>query len=193
MTEAPNSKAHASASDNRENRDQAIVSVGKDQILKQRALAAAKKQDTELQEKSIEVVEFMLGPQVFAFEMQHLREVCTLVYVTPIPGSPAFALGVISLHGQIVPVIELRELLGLNLDAVTVFNKAIILQNENLIVGFLADEVVGARVIKLKETQDARANSFSSEYVKAITGERVVILDSARILADRRLNGSTIA
>jgi purine-binding chemotaxis protein CheW len=136
------------------------------------------------------VVEFLLGEDAFAFELEQLTEVCPLVGVTWIPGSPSFVLGVINLRGQIVPIIDLKTFLGIEVGSVTVFNKALIFQRGQLLVGFLADEVIGAKKISLSAMQYAVGMlcGATADYVRAVTSDRLVILSAEKVLSDSRLN-----
>lgn len=167
----------------------ATVLLTKEEILAQRALAAAKKPDAAYDEDALEVVEFVLGSDTFAFEMDHLREVCSLFYVTHIPTSAPYVLGVVNLRGQIVPIIDLREFMNLARAEFNVFYKAIILQDKDLIVGFLADEVPGAKLVRRSDLQEVLPNAIANEFIKAITNERMIILDSRRLMNDKRLKG----
>jgi len=168
----------------------ALKQQNKAKILQRRADMSAKRQTGSAYLETIEVVEFLLGGEIYAFEMPHLREVTSLTGVTYIPSSPPFVLGVINLRGQIVPIINLRSFLNIDTGSVTVFNKAIILQKGKLLIGFLADEVVGARMVPVDTLQHSlpTLSGLSAQYFKAITNTRLVVLDAGKILNDPRFH-----
>ncbi len=56
---------------------------------------------------------FSLGAETFATPVSRVREIMDLTAVTRVPQTPAYMLGVINLRGSVVPVIDLRSLLGL--------------------------------------------------------------------------------
>jgi purine-binding chemotaxis protein CheW len=172
----------------------AIKARNKEKILQTRADALAKRQTGREHQETFEVVEFLLGGEIYAFEMPHLREVTPLTGVTYIPSSPPFVLGVINLRGQIVPIINLRAFLNIDTGSVTVFNKAIILQRAKLVIGFLADEVVGARRVPLDILQFSlpTLTGLSAQYFKAITDTRLVVLDAGKILSDPRFHAEQL-
>lgn len=54
-----------------------------------------------------------VGPDLYAVELTSVREVVPDPVVTPLPGAPALIEGVLSLRGEIVPVLDTAMLLGL--------------------------------------------------------------------------------
>jgi purine-binding chemotaxis protein CheW len=167
-----------------------VTTLSKDEILERRALAMAKRPTGTVQQKVIEIVEFLLGKEVYAFEITNLREVVLLTGVTYIPKSPPFVLGVINLRGRIVPVIDLKAFIGVSSPTLPVFNKAIILQSEAVVVGFPADEVTGAKEVPTSSLQYSlpALGGLTATFFRAVTDQRVVILDAVRIMEDARLN-----
>jgi purine-binding chemotaxis protein CheW len=58
------------------------------------------------------VLVFALGEERHALELRWVREIFTLVALTPVPTAPPALLGVVNFKGAIVPVLDLRVLLG---------------------------------------------------------------------------------
>lgn len=58
------------------------------------------------------VLVFALGDEPHALELRWLREIFTLVALTPVPTAPPALLGVVNFKGAIVPVLDLRVLLA---------------------------------------------------------------------------------
>jgi len=56
---------------------------------------------------------FALGQEEYALEVAKTREVLGLAPITPVPGTPKFVRGVMSLRGAVLPVIDLRVAFGL--------------------------------------------------------------------------------
>jgi purine-binding chemotaxis protein CheW len=168
----------------------ATTTLSKDQILRNRSIAAAKRQSRGKVEETIEIVQFLLGTASYAFELTYLREVCPLTEVTYIPFSPTYIVGVINLRGLIVPIFDLMQFLDVGGDRITVFNKAVILQKGKLIVGFLADEVLGAVNVPVDQLQTALPGlgGLGSDYLKGVTKDRLVVVDAKKVLDDPRLN-----
>lgn len=55
-----------------------------------------------------------VGPDLYALELEHVREVVPEPVITPLPGAPPVVCGVLSLRGEVVPVLDTTALLGLD-------------------------------------------------------------------------------
>jgi len=56
---------------------------------------------------------FRLGPESYGIKVVRVREIIRLAAITAVPQMPAHVKGVINLRGRIVPVLDLRQKLGL--------------------------------------------------------------------------------
>jgi chemotaxis signal transduction protein len=63
--------------------------------------------DTEVQK----VVTFRIAKEEFAFHMEHVREILRVTTPNQVPDVPEYVLGVLTVRGQILPVVDLRRLL----------------------------------------------------------------------------------
>ena len=88
---------------------------------------------------------FTLAEETFAVEIVKVREVIDCVHLTRVPRMPAFLRGVINLRGSVVPVIDLRLILGMPSIEKTVDTCIIIAEvsigDEALYLGMMADSV----------------------------------------------------
>ena len=57
------------------------------------------------------LVTFRIAKEEFAFHMEHVREILRVQTPNQVPDVPAYVLGVLTVRGQILPVIDLRRLL----------------------------------------------------------------------------------
>jgi purine-binding chemotaxis protein CheW len=145
--------------------------------------------------KTIEVVEFIMGDHNYAFLLEQIREICPVAGLAFIPGAPLFAMGVINLRGEVVPIIDLQIFMGLptHHGGVPAFKgsdaKAIVFERGDLVVGFLADEVIGAEKIpeSLLQHNVETLCGVNAEYISAVTAERMIVLNVDRLLSDARL------
>src|SRR3989442_14010241 len=79
--------------------------------LKARAKALALELGTNVTEQvRIEVIEFVVAYEKYAVESSYVREVYPLKELTPLPGTPAFVLGIMNVRGQIVSVIYPKQI-----------------------------------------------------------------------------------
>ncbi len=137
----------------------------------------------------VEIVEFTLGPERYAFPASAVREVFNLTEITPLPSVPAFVMGVTNLRGRILSVIDIRRLLELGGVGLTNLNRAIVLHHGDMELAALADEVVGAYSSdsdKWQRTLPTLAGK-REEFLGGVTKDRVVVLDAERMLESKDL------
>ncbi|MDD4616860.1 MAG: chemotaxis protein CheW [Alphaproteobacteria bacterium] len=100
---------------------------------------------TETVVQTDQYLTFTLDKEVFAIEINRIREVIDYLNVTPVPRMPAFLRGVINLRGNVVPVIDLRLMLGMKatekkVDTCIIITEVMI-DETPLHLGMLADSV----------------------------------------------------
>jgi purine-binding chemotaxis protein CheW len=159
-------------------------------ILRARAQALAREpQEAEAARDEIDVVEFLLAYETYGVESLYVREVYPLKEFTPLPCTPPFVLGIINIHGQILSVIDLKKFFDLPEKGLTDLNKVIVVHDENMAFGLLADAILGVRAIPLGDMQASlpTLTGIREAYLKGVTGERLVILDASKLLSDQKL------
>lgn len=146
----------------------------------------------ERNEQRLQMINFTLGGDEYAVEIQKVREVINFHELTPLPKAPSFVKGIINLRGEVIPVIDLRDKLGLAREAYSVLTNLIIVEIGRKAVGVVVDEV--RHVIRLDPAEVAPSPPFigglSGKYVSGVAklGERlVVVLDMERILSASEL------
>ena len=154
----------------------------------------AKKLSQEIESKGtgeeyFEVLEFLLAQETYAIETNFVREVYPMTELTPLPCTPVFVFGLINVRGQILTVIDMKKLFDLPEKGITNLNKVIVVRKDAMELGILADEIIGIRNIPVSELQPPllTMTGIHAEYLKGVTGERLIVLDMERFLTDRRL------
>lgn len=64
-------------------------------------------------ERDLEMLSVLLGQEEYAVPVDRVREVLTPREITPVPHTPGYILGVCSLRGAVLPIIDLKQRLGL--------------------------------------------------------------------------------
>ena len=159
-------------------------------ILRARALALAKASKKKQKEKVyLEVVEFLLADEKYAFELTHIREVYPLKGLTPVPCTPSFVIGVINFRRRILSVIDLKKFFELPEHGISDLNRIIILNSDKMEFGILADTILGLGSIPANTIQPSPSalTGIRADYLKGVTEDRLIILDAEKILADNRM------
>jgi purine-binding chemotaxis protein CheW len=159
-------------------------------ILKTRAKALGhESRGREEPEEYIEVVEFLLANEKYGIQSNYVRETYPLKELTPLPCTPPFVLGIISVRGQILSVIDIKKFFDLPEKGLGDLNKVIIIHNGKMEFGILADVILGTRLIPVNEIQPSlpTLTGIRAEYLKGVAKDRLVILDGEKLLADKKL------
>lgn len=158
-------------------------------ILKERAIALAREAKMETAGSAIDVLEFDLAYERYGFELAYIREVCPLAELTPLPGTPDFVLGIVNVRGRVVSVIDIRKFFDLPDKGLSDLNKVVILTSDTREFGVLTDRIIGTRSLFTATLQESlpTLTDVRSQYLKGVTGERLIVLDAGKILRDEKL------
>ncbi len=102
-------------------------------------------------EEAVEVLLFSLAGEQFAMPLEHLREISRVGPITVLPGLPPPVLGATGLRGEVLPVLNLHRLLGLEEAGITDDSRLLVVQHEAVAAALLADRVADIATIS-KET-----------------------------------------
>src|SRR5438094_7239358 len=86
-----------------------------------------------------------MGGELFTIDLKSVREVFVVESVTPVPGMPVGLVGVTNLRGTVIPLLDLRPMFAINLDATLRY--AVVVKHENWQVGVLVDTVPEIRAL----------------------------------------------
>ncbi len=175
-----------------ENLDQKtiLLEVERNSILKARAQALAVEIiDESAQKEFIEIMEFSLASETYGIETAFIREVYPLKDFSPLPGTPSFVLGIVNVRGQIISVIDLKRFFNLPEKGLGELNKIIIVRNERMEFGILADVIQGTRSVSLDTIQSSPVSTIEigSGYLRGVTSDHTIILDAEKILEDEKI------
>ena len=160
----------------------------KREILRARAEALARAASRPANsEETLEVVEFQLAHEHYGIQLSCVREVYPLKDLIPLPGTPAFILGITNVRGQVLSIIDIKRLFGLPEKELTDFNKIIILHESGMEIGVLADAVVGVKSVRIAEIQPSlpALTGIREDFLRGVTRESTVLLDAHKLLAVR--------
>lgn len=120
-----------------------------------------------------EVLEFALGTENYALDINIVREIVEMMPITAIPRAPVHITGVINLRGEIVNIVNLNTFLKLPDRPITKGQKIIVLMAEvanGNNVGVIVDTVSSVTEIQASQV-DCMTESLAgneSRYIKGI-------------------------
>jgi len=143
-------------------------------------LARAAAKAREAREESAVLRELLcveVGGEPYALPIERVREIVRMCPLTRVPRAPALVLGVISLRGEILQVLDLRRALGAAALPPTRRSRIVVLHGEaGDVAGWLVDAV--SEVLRVPEAELLPPPGAAGELVTAICvrGERFVSL-----------------
>lgn len=158
-----------------------------EEVLLERAKKLAVMQETTgMEERGTDLVVFRLGDACYGVETSWVSEVCFIREAIPVPGVPAFILGVVNLRGRIVSLVSLQNFLQLSGEEIKEPGKVIVLRMETMEFAVPVQEIEGFRTMPTGEilAESGLGDIRLNRYIKGVTRESMIILDGRKILAD---------
>src|SRR5208282_3436424 len=100
-----------------------------------------------------ELLEFRLAQERYALESRWVREVSAFKELTPLPCCPPFVLGIVNVRGRILPVLDLKKFFDLPEKGLTDLHRIVLVGDNSLELGILADTIVGVRSVPATDLQ----------------------------------------
>jgi purine-binding chemotaxis protein CheW len=85
---------------------------------------------------------FSLADKLFAIEISHVKEVIKYPNITALPNVEATIIGISSLRGTLIPVIDLRHILGLVIREKKESDMVLLLEGYNMSIGIIVERVL---------------------------------------------------
>lgn len=101
---------------------------------------------TEGSKGSLRMCVLSLGGELFAIDLRNIREVFEVESVTAVPGMPRMLTGVTNLRGTVIPLLDLRASLGLDVTE-TALSFAVVIRQGARQVGIFVDHVPEIRSV----------------------------------------------
>ena len=143
-----------------------------------------KKQDDQL----LQLVTFSIGEEEFGVNILKVQEIIRTMEITKVPRAPDFVEGVINLRGKVIPIIDLRRRFGLAPRGHDKNTRIIVIEINNIIVGFVVDAV--SEVLRIPastvEPPPPMVAGVESDYVSGVgklQDRLLIMLDLDRLLS----------
>lgn len=135
------------------------------------------------------VVEFLLNPEKYCIPSAFVSEVLRLKEITPIPGVPAFVLGVMNVRGKIISIVNLKTFFNLKEVGITELNKIIVIKQNQMEFGIVTDAITGTRELFMNtlSAPPITINGIGAEYVKGVAPDGLILLEINTILTSKSL------
>jgi purine-binding chemotaxis protein CheW len=128
-------------------------------------------------------VSFTLGSIGYCVPVDNVLQIFKPDNILQAPDAPSFVLGVISLRGEVIPVLDVRARLGLTHAEAGGRRRVLVVEHSSRLYGLLVDEV--REIVELDEEAGDGASSrreFVSGFARRLE-ERLPILDLTRVFS----------
>jgi purine-binding chemotaxis protein CheW len=138
-------------------------------------------------------VTFQLEHETYGIDVMQIREVLRSQEISPVPGAPAYVLGIINLRGSVVAIIDTRTRFGLpRREEMDDASRILIMESGDLVVGFLVDSVSEVADL-IDDNLDSPPDTGSSQASRFISGlynhesGLLILLDGSKLLSEEEV------
>lgn len=140
---------------------------------------------------TIDVLLLRLAGELYGVPSASVREVVRYRAYTPVPGSPPSLPGIMSQRGTILPVIELRPLLGLAMVPITRAARLVIVAHQEIDLALLVEAVLDLAALSADTFQPlpAALDPARARFLRGIADyeqQPVALLDLDELIAGLR-------
>lgn len=147
-------------------------------ILEERARAAAStREDARVDGERVLV--FRVGGERYAVEVKAVSLVLDAASLGPLVGAPPWLVGAAVARSRIVPVLDLRHLLGRKDGGMSDLTRIVVVERQGEAFGLAAEALEGEREVPRSEVAPATSGPF-----RWVAADRTALLDLERLAAD---------
>ncbi|MCU4155173.1 purine-binding chemotaxis protein CheW [Carboxylicivirga sp. A043] len=118
-----------------------------------------------MKEQMTSIISFLINKEVFAFDTLKVRNILEFDKVTWVPNTKDYLIGVINLHGNIIPIADLRMMMGVE-NVENGQDTAVIVVSED----DKTDSLLGFVVDGVKEVFDLDESELKESVINGNTG-----------------------
>lgn len=134
-------------------------------------------------------VTFKLAGEVYGVNVMQVQEVLRYTEIAPVPGAPAYVIGIINLRGNVVTVIDTRHRFGLNSGEINDNTRIVIIEADKHVIGILVDSVAEVVYLRLSEIETAPnvGNDESAKFIQGVchkNNQLLILIELDKLLTD---------
>jgi len=135
----------------------------------------------------VELLGFMLADEHYALDILEIKEIVRLHAITPVPRTPPWIKGIVTLRGVIVPIFDLRGRLGLAEIEHGPETRIVIVYRGEEFAGLIVDRITQVMRLPVEsiEPPPQTIGQVEAEYLRGVARFRdqlVILLNLARVV-----------
>ncbi len=152
---------------------------------------------SDVADSETQLVVFDLASEFYGVDIGDVSEIIQMQAITRVPRTPPFVEGVINLRSKVVPVIDLRKRLDLQVNERTKESRVVVVDIAGRNVGVIVDGVTEVLRIPLSsvEPPSSMITNVDSGYLRGIArleDKLIILLDLSKALATIDTQSATI-
>ncbi len=92
-------------------------------------------------DREFPAIGFKVGAEEYGLRLAAVQEIITLPHITRVPKAPDYIKGVINLHGNVIPVIDIARRFGIGETGLGANARIVVVESEDETVGLIAEGV----------------------------------------------------
>lgn len=139
---------------------------------------------------STQYIVVKIGNEQYGVNIQYIDNIVRNQTITRVPKTQVYYKGVINLRGEIIPVMSIRDKLGLEADEITDKTRIIIVKVDSATIGVIVDqvrEVVTLYSDSIEAISNSASDDVAAKYISAIgknKGELISLLDIVTLIEE---------
>ena len=117
---------------------------------------------------AVSVLAVLAGREAYGFPLSAVREILVPPPIAEVPRAPDAVMGVISVRGQIITVVDLPRMLRLQSEALGHDGRILLIANGEELIGVAVDRVI--QVYRMEPTQIEYASAMGAELSDYVIG-----------------------
>ena len=151
------------------------------------ALLGAEEGEDEGAAEKTELLGFMISDEEYALDILEIKEIIRLQIITPVPRTPDYLKGIITLRGVIVPIFDLRRRLGLKEREHGPLTRIVVVYRGEEYAGLIVDSITQVMRIGADEIEPppTTIGVVEAEFIRGVTRHQerlVILLNLSRVL-----------
>ena len=137
--------------------------------------------------EQVELLGFMLSDEQYALDILEVKEIVRLHAITPVPRSPEWLKGIVTLRGVIVPIFDLRSRLGLAEIEYGPDTRIVVVYRGDELAGLVVDRITQVMRLPVEaiEPPPQTIGTVEAEYLRGVARFRdqlVILLNLPRVV-----------
>lgn len=123
---------------------------------------------TNSESGAVAVLAVVAGQEAYGFPLSAVREILVPPPLTEVPRTPDHLLGVITVRGQIITLIDLPKMLNLEVEQTEPYGRVLLVDNGEELLGVAVDRVI--QVYRMEPEQIEYASTMGTELSEYVVG-----------------------